>query len=259
MATILVTGATGALGREVVRRLLERRQTVRAFVRNADARLPDGVTAFPGDIRSGEGLDPAIDGVDAVIHCATFFDAGNVTDLAGAHHLIAAAARHRSPHLVYISIVGIDGSAFSYFQGKRAIEGMIESSGLPFTIQRAAQFHDFVLKLISSFEKEATSTIKPPAGLSFQSIDVSEVADALAALALGPPRGRAPDIAGPEILTLEEMAEIYARIRGKSCTISAEPDATPSDFHDAFRSGRSLAPERRIGQTTWEAFLRRCA
>lgn len=256
MSTILVTGATGTLGREVVRQALGRKQDVRAYVREAEAALPEGVKAFPGDIRTGAGLREATKGVDAIIHCATFFDAGNVTDLEGARHLIAAASENGSPHLVYISIVGIDDSQFSYFHGKLAIERMIEKSGLPFTILRVTQFHDFVLKLIASFEDKEASTIVLPAGLRFQSIDASEVADALVTLATQPPVGRAPEMAGPEILTLDEMAGTYKRIYRKPHVIRPEIQPTESDFHDAFRSGSNLVPDRAVGRTTWEAFLR---
>ena len=254
MSTILVTGATGTLGREVVRLALVRNQNVRAYVREADAALPEGVKVFAGDIRSGAGLREAAKGVDAIVHCATFFDAGNVTDLEGARHLIAAAAENGSPHLVYISIVGIDHSKFSYFQGKLAIERMIEQSGLPFTILRVTQFHDFVRKLIASFEDEQASAIVLPTGLRFQAIDASEVAEALVTIATQPPVGRAPEMAGPEILTLEEMADAYKRIHRKPHVIRSEP--SESDFHDAFRSGSNILPDRAVGRTTWEAFLR---
>jgi uncharacterized protein YbjT (DUF2867 family) len=254
MSTILVTGATGTLGREVVRHALARKQNVRAYVREAEAALPEGVEAFPGDIRTGAGLREATKGVDAIVHCATFFDAGNVTDLEGARHLIAAAAENGSPHLVYISIVGIDDSKFSYFQGKLAIERMIEQSGLPFTILRVTQFHDFVFKLITSFEDKEAPAIVLPAGLRFQSIDASEVADALVTLATQPPVGRAPDMAGPEIFTLEDMADTYKRVYRKPHVIRSEP--SESEFHDAFRSGSNILPDCAVGRTTWEAFLR---
>lgn len=257
MSTILVTGATGTLGREVVRQALGRNQNVRAYVREVEAALPEGVQAFPGDIRTGAGLLEATKGVDAIVHCATFFDAGNITDLEGARHLIEAASKSGSPHLVYISIVGIDQSKFSYFQGKLAIERMIERSGLPFTILRVTQFHDFVRKLIASFEDEKTSAIILPAGLRFQSIDASEVADALVTLATQPPVGRAPEMAGPEILSLEEMADTYKKIYRKPHVIRSETRPSESDFHDAFRSGSNLLSDRAVGRTAWEAFLRR--
>jgi uncharacterized protein YbjT (DUF2867 family) len=257
MSTILVTGATGTLGREVVRQALGRKQNVRAYVREAEAALPEGVRAFPGDIRTGAGLREATKGVEAIVHCATFFDAGNVTDLEGARHLIAAASENGSPHLVYISIVGIDHGKFSYFQGKLAIERMIETSGLPFTILRVTQFHDFVLKLIVSFEDKEVSAIVLPAELRFQSIDASEVADALVAIATQPPVGRTPEMAGPQILTLEEMAYTYKRVYQKPHVIRSEAQSSKSDFHDAFRSGSNLVPDRAVGRTTWEAFLRR--
>lgn len=256
MSTTLVTGATGTLGREVVQRLLDRERNLRAYVRGDGSSLPEGVEAFSGDIKTGSGLSEAVRGVDAIVHCATFFEADNATDLDGARHLIEAARQNGSPHLVYISIVGIDESEFSYFQGKRQVEEMIERSGLPFTIQRATQFHDFVLTLIASFENDEASAIMLPTGLRFQPVDAGEVAEALAGFAGQQASGRALDIGGPEILTLEEMATEYIKIFNKMNAIKTETTQSHSDFHEAFRSGTNLAPNRAIGRTSWEMFLR---
>lgn len=256
MPTTLVTGATGTLGREVVLHLLDREHNVRAYVRGDGSSVPGGVEAFSGDIKTGSGLSEAIKGVDAIVHCATFFEADNATDLDGARHLIEAARRNGSPHLVYVSIVGIDESGFSYFQGKRQVEQMVERSGLPYTIQRATQFHDFVLNLITSFENDEASTIVLPAGLRFQSVDAREVADALAGFAGQLPIERALDMGGPEVFTLEDMAAKYVSIFGKQRAITTEAMNSQSAFHDAFRSGKNLVPDRAVGRTSWEAFLR---
>lgn len=256
MATLLVTGATGNLGSKVVRQLHDRGQQVRAYSRQSRPWVPAGVEVYAGDILVGSALGEATRGVDAIIHCATFFEPGYATDLQGTRFLLEAARANGSPHLVYISIAGIDYSPFSYFQVKLEVEHMIEQSGLPYSILRATQFHDFVLSLITSGEDEKTQTITIPAGTRFQSIDVSEVAQALATLAEQSAAGHVPAIGGPEVLTLEEMTQTYLRVSHKQSVIRSEgPETFPGEYYDACRSDEKLAPDRAVGRITWEQFL----
>lgn len=254
MSALLVTGATGTLGRHVVRQLQSRNASIRAFVRKTDPEL-GRVQQFVGDIRTGSGLSEAVEGVDAIVHCATFFEPGNITDLAGARHLLNAASGAGSPHLVYISIIGIDQSEFSYFQSKLEIEGMIEQSGLPHTILRATQFHDFVFKMIKSFEDDQAGVMRVPPRLRFQTIASDEVAEKLVDIALNRSVGRAPDMAGPEVLSLEAMVDTFKDVFRKPHVI--EPDARDTTSYDAFRSSATLAPDRAVGRMTWDTFLQR--
>ncbi|EFH90975.1 SDR family oxidoreductase [Ktedonobacter racemifer] len=262
MSTILVTGATGHLGSEVVRQLLEREHSVRAYTRQPHPSVPAGMQVYQGDIREGSGLDEATKGVDAIIHCATLFEPGFTTDLEGSRHLIEAAKANGSPHLVYISIAGIDHSPFSLWaenpvsQVKLSVEHTIEQSGLPWSIVRATQFHYLVLGLITSGEDEKTSTITIPAGSRFQSIDISEVAQTLVTLAEQGAAGRVPDIGGPEVLTLEEMTQTYQGIFHKHNVVRSEPaEVLSGEFYDACRSDDKLVPDRAVGRITWESFL----
>jgi len=257
MSTILITGATGTLGREVVQQVFDRGQQVRAYTRQSRPSVPAGVEVYQGDIRVGSGLIEATRGVDAIIHCASFFEEGYATDLQGSRHLIETARANGSPHLVYISIAGIDQSPFSYFQAKLEVEHMIEQSGLPWSILRVTQFHNYILSLITSWEDEKTSTITLPAGTRFQSIDISEVAHALVTLAAQGAAGHVPDMGGPEVLTLEEMVETYQRIYHKHSIVRTE--TFPGEYYDAFRSDEKLVPDRAVGRITWESFLRQRA
>jgi uncharacterized protein YbjT (DUF2867 family) len=252
-ATILVTGATGTLGREVVQQLLQHRHHVRAYTRQANPSVPQGVDVYQGDIRTGSGLAEAVRGADTIIHCASFFEAGYETDIQGSRHLIEAAKENGSPHLVYVSIVGVDRSPFSYFQAKLEVEHLIEQSNLPWSILRVTQFHDYVLSLITSWEDEKTSTITIPAGVRFQSIDIREVADALVNIAEQPAAGHVPDLGGPEILTLEAMVETYQHLCHKQNVVRSE--TLPGEYYDAFRSDAKIVPDRAVARITWERFL----
>ena len=67
------------------------------------------------------------------------------------------------------------------------------------------------------------------------------------------PAGRVPDVAGPQVLTLEEMAETYLRVRGRDAQVRSEP--TPGTLYEVFRTGANLCPDRAVGTVTWAAFL----
>jgi len=260
MSTILVTGATGNLGSKVVQQLLDRGHSVRGYARQSRPSVPASVEVYQGDISVGSGLAEATRGVDVIVHCASLFQVGYATDLQGICHLVEAAKANGSPHLLYISIAGIDRSPFSYFQAKLEVEHVVEQSGLPWSILRVTQFHDFVLSTITSGEDEKTSTITIPAGTRFQSIDVREVAGALAALAEQPAAGHVPDLGGPEVLTLEEMVQTYQRVYHKHHVVrSAGPETFPGEYNDALRSDDKLVPDRAIARITWESFLQQRA
>jgi uncharacterized protein YbjT (DUF2867 family) len=82
--------------------------------------------------------------VDAIVHCASDPSKARQTEIGGTENLLLAA-RADVPHVVYVSIVGVDRNPISYYQAKLAAERVIESSLLPWTILRATQFHEFLL------------------------------------------------------------------------------------------------------------------
>jgi nucleoside-diphosphate-sugar epimerase len=67
---VLVTGGTGRLGRSVVARLVEAGQEVRVLARRQRDTHPQA-TFFTGDLRRGDGIDPAVRAAGVIIHCAT--------------------------------------------------------------------------------------------------------------------------------------------------------------------------------------------
>lgn len=242
MTTILVTGATGTLGRQVTERLRTQGADVRALSRRSPS--------YAVDLRDGRGLDAAVDGVDAIIHCASAPRGG---DDRAAGFLIEAAKRARVPHLVYVSIVGVDRVPLGYYTVKHRVERMIEDSGIGATIQRATQFHDLVLSVVSGAAK--LPVLPVPAGVSVQPVDSGEVADRLAALAAGPPAGRVPDMGGPEVRELTGLAAVYLRATGRKRRVV--PVRLAGKAYAAYRSGGHLSPEHAVGTVTFEEFLAR--
>ncbi|MFV0137148.1 SDR family oxidoreductase [Streptomyces sp. HMX87] len=242
MTTILVTGGTGTLGRLVAERLRTDGHDVRVLSRHA--------RPYAVDLREGgPALDTAVTCVDAIVHCAT----SPRGDERAATNLIAAARRAGVPHLVYISIVGVDRVPFGYYRSKHTVERLVEESGLGWTVLRATQFHDLLVSLFQALAKPPVMLL--PAGVRDQPVEVAEVADRLAELAVGGPAGRVADMAGPEVRTLESLARAHLAATGRRRAVVNVPLAGKA--YRAFRAGGHLAPERAVGKGTFEEYLAR--
>ncbi|MEU4248813.1 NAD(P)H-binding protein [Amycolatopsis sp. NPDC026612] len=238
---ILVTGGTGQLGRAVVARLRAAGEEVRVLSRRA---APEVVR---GDLRTGRGVDSAVAGADVVVHCATDY-LGRETALA--RTLVEAARWAGGPHLVYVSIVGVDRVPLGYYRAKHETEQLVAASGLPYTIQRATQFHGLVRGLLASVSR---LPVVPVPRISFQPVDVRDVAGRLADLALADPAGRAPDFGGPEIRPAVELAEAIGEVSGRPRRIV--PVKVPGETFRGYAAGGHLAPEHREGEITFRQYL----
>lgn len=243
---ILVTGGTGTLGRRVVERWRARGDEARVMSRSGRP------GTIKGDLLTGEGIAAAVRGVDAIVHCASGRRRTRQTDVAGTEILLREAARAGVAHVVFISIVGVDRNPFVYYRTKLDAERVVEHSPVPWTILRATQFHDLLLATVGALSR-APWAVPVPKGLRLQPIDAGEVADRLVELALVGPAGRAPDIGGPEVRTLADLAQAYLEATDQTKRIVEVP--TPGKVARAFREGAQLAPGAVWGTVRWEAFL----
>ena len=139
---VLVTGATGTLGRRVVPAAVAAGHRVHALSRRDRVSDTPDVRWHRGDLLAGAGIDAAVDGVDAIVHCAT--QGTRDKDVASMQNLITAARRAGVGHVIYMSIVGIDRIPLPYYRTKLRGEQALESSGLGHTVLRATQFHDLI-------------------------------------------------------------------------------------------------------------------
>ena len=203
---VLVTGGSGALGAEVVDELGRRGHEVRPASRRT------GV-----DLSTGVGLAEAVAGVDVVVHCATAPQRPRRVDVDGTGRLVAAVGRQPvPPHLVCISIVGCDRSPFPYYRAKTEVEQRLARWGGPATVVRATQFHPFAAAVANALTVgRAAFSI---GDMAVQPSDTAWVANHLVDVATGPaPQGftRAIDLAGPDVLTMGEVAAMLRRHAGK--------------------------------------------
>ena len=132
---------------------------------------------------------------------------------------------------------------FGYFAAKRAAERVVADSGLPWTTVRATQFHDLILTVAEQLAK--LPVIPAPTGFRFQPIGTAEVATKHTELALEPPGGLVPDLAGPRVYEMEELIRSYLRAGNRRRLLVPMP--LPGQAARAIRSGTNLAPDRAVG------------
>lgn len=242
---ILVTGGTGVIGRRVVPLLGAAGREVRVLSRRGGTDAP-GVHHVIGDTLRGEALDAAFEGASTVLHLA---GAAKGDDVA-ARHVIDAAQRAGTRHLVLISVTGAGDVPIGYVRRKAASERIVQESAVPYTIVRVAQLHSLLLPVIAKLAGLRVS----PADVRLEPIDGAAVAARLAELTLNSPAGRAADLAGPEILTFAEAVTQYNAALGRDRRVLGMP--LPGVLGRAYRAGANLASEAvdRRGPT-WREFL----
>jgi uncharacterized protein YbjT (DUF2867 family) len=239
MTEVLVTGATGTLGVPTVERLRAAGHQVRALSRR---RGPGLVT---GDLLTGAGIRGAVDGAGAVLHLAT-----GRNDVDAARTLVDTCRAAGTPHLVFISIVGVEDIPLGYYRQRVTIERLLVDSGVPHTIVRATQFHPFVERFFT-VQRRVPLVLAP--AFSLQPIAVAEVADRLVALASTAPAGRVPDIGGPAARPVPELARAWARAAGTRRPVV--PVRLPGRVFGAYAAGHGLVPGPAYGRTTFEEHL----
>jgi uncharacterized protein YbjT (DUF2867 family) len=241
---IAVAGATGNIGALTVAALERDGHEVVRISRSL------GV-----DLTTGEGLDGALAGVEAVVDATNSPPADEAETVAyfgsTTRNLLAAEEKAGVRHHVLLSIVGIheiEGNA--HYAGKREQERLISSGPVPWTIVPATQFHDFAAMVASWTEQDGVATIAP---LLVQPIAPGDIAGILAEIAVGRPQGRYRDVAGPEPQDLVDMARRTFRARGRE--IKLVP--TWSGVFGPGMAGNALLPGEgaRIAPTTFEEWL----
>ncbi|HEY9884168.1 MAG TPA: SDR family oxidoreductase, partial [Thermosynechococcaceae cyanobacterium] len=158
----LVTGATGDLGRRIVRLLREREMPVRSFVR-LNARYAElenrGSDIFIGDLQRERDLQKACQGVQYVISAHGSGETSNgdaeTIDYQATIELIDQAKAAGAQHFVFISVLGVDRGYEDapVFKAKREAEKHLQASGLNYTILRPSGFASNLLPLAEQFRR----------------------------------------------------------------------------------------------------------
>jgi uncharacterized protein YbjT (DUF2867 family) len=183
------------LGRFVVQALTEQGHEPVPLVRTKGVNLV-----------TGDGVAPAVSG------CGVVIDASNVVTSRksvaveffdnGTRHLLAAGRAAGVVHHVAVSIVGVDRVGYGYYQGKLAQERLLADAPVPASVLRATQFHEFAAQLL----RRTPGPLAVVPRMRVQPVAAREVAAALVALAFDVPVGMAPELAGPQVLELTDLA-----------------------------------------------------
>jgi uncharacterized protein YbjT (DUF2867 family) len=218
---ILVTGASGNVGGEVVRRLAADGAPVRALARRPDAVLlpdrKDRVDVVAGDLSRPESLDDALAGVDAVFLLGGFDTMAAVLDRA------AQAGVRRVVLLTSRCVVG--GRPDNAITGMwMESEAVLERSGLPGTVLRPAGFQSNVARW--SDQLRAGDVVRAPwADVPIAAIDPADIA-AVAAVALltGDYEGQALSLSGPQALTARQQLTVVSEVLDRPLRFEPQPD-----------------------------------
>jgi uncharacterized protein YbjT (DUF2867 family) len=242
--TILVTGATGTVGRQVIEQLVKRGADVRALVRDpAKANLPAGVTVVQGDLLDVDALRGAFSGV------STLFLLNAVVSDEFTQALIALNLAREAgvERIVYLSVIHCDLYVnVPHFAGKFAVERMIEKMGFNATILRPAYFmnNDLTIKDVVT----GYGVYPMPIGSKgLAMIDARNIGEIAAIELVRREQSATPlpldriNLVGPDVLTGRDVAGIWSEALGR-------PIAYPGDDTAGFENNlRQFMP-------SWMAF-----
>jgi uncharacterized protein YbjT (DUF2867 family) len=234
---ILVTGAAGNIGGELVAALAEAGQPVRALTRSAEpGRFPPGVELAGGDLNDPASLRPALDGADGV------FLLPGYADMPG----VVAEARRAGVRAV-VQLSGMSAASGDMSNAITAYMAMSEQaareSGLAWTILRPAMFMTNAFQWLPQLR--AGDVVRAPFGPVRTAVtDPADIA-AVAARALTAPghEERVYEVSGPEALTAGGRVAILAQVLGRDLKFEAQADeearaemsaTTPARYVDAF-------------------------
>ena len=216
--TILVTGATGTVGSQVVQHLVKRGADVRALVRDpSKANFPAGVSVVQGDLLDIDSLRTALSGV-STLFLLNAVVADEFTQALIALNLARDAGIER---IVYLSVIHSDRySNVPHFAGKFAVERMIEQLGLNATILRPAYFinNDLTIKdVVTSYGIYPM----PIGSQGLAMIDARDVGEMAAIELLRREKSAVPlpldriNLVGPDTLTGPDVAAIWTEVLGR--------------------------------------------
>ncbi|HEY7455947.1 MAG TPA: NAD(P)H-binding protein [Solirubrobacterales bacterium] len=247
---VAVAGGTGTLGSLVAAELATGGDEVLALSRHAPRGPREGVTHRSVDLGDGTGLAEALAGVDVLVDAANRPPSEGRALVAITRRLLDAAGAAGVRHFVGVSIVGCDRVPIPYYKAKVEQEEAIAAGPVPWSLVRATQFHDL---LAWAFEAAARRRVLPTGRARLQPIDVRVAAGRFAATARGEPGGRLPDVAGPEVRTLSELARAWRAADGRRLLPLRIPMV--GRIGRPVREGALCDPAAAAGGATFEQWL----
>ena len=226
--TILITGATGTIGRHVVDQLIQRGASVRVLVRDpAKADFPAGVTVVKGDLMDPDSLRGAFAGVSA------FFLLNAVTPDEFTQALIALNVAREAgvERVVYLSVIHSDRFVnVPHFAGKFGVERMIEQMGFSATILRPAYFMNNELTIKDAVHAYGAYPM-PIGAKGLAMIDPRDIGEIAAIVLIHRANATRPmvleriNLVGPDTLTGADAAAIWTEVLGRPIAYGGDDTA----------------------------------
>ena len=235
--TVLVTGATGFIGRRLVTALLEEGYRVRCLVRKPDIPLPEGVERAVGDLLQPGTLDVALQGIDTAYYLVHSMAAGRADferrDRQAAEHFTIAGGRSGLRRAIYLGGLGETADNLSeHLASRLEVANILRGGAFKTTFLRAAVIvgaGGASFEMVKSLVERLPVMITPRwVSTRCQPIAVRDVIRYLVGcLAEERTAGETFDIGGPDVLTYREMMEHFAAIKKKFTMIISVPVLTP--------------------------------
>jgi uncharacterized protein YbjT (DUF2867 family) len=216
--TILVTGSTGVVGKQVLEHLQGRGVQIHALTRSPEkAQFPDAVTAIKGDLSDADSLRQAMKGISTL-----FLLAPNAADeLTQALQALSIARESQVKGVVYLSVFkGAEYVDVPHFTSKHAVERMIELCDMPATVLRPAYFIQNDVRQKDALLKHGIYGM-PIGEKGISMVDARDIGEAAAKellrreLAAGPLPRETYELVGPDTLTAESIVKIWADALGR--------------------------------------------
>lgn len=222
---ILVTGATGSIGSQVVSILKSKQVPFRAGVHSdskAAALENQGIEAVVVDLNSINSIEKAMRGIDKVFSLSPFVP--NLAELG--KNIVKAAKSAGIKYIVRSSGLGADNpNAITLGRWHGEAEMAVEDSGIPFTIVRPGPFMQNYINFHAHTIKQQGAFYGAQGEGKVSLIDVRDVAEVMVkVLTSGGHEGRAYDITGPEAISNYEIARILTEITGRQIKYMDVPD-----------------------------------
>ena len=223
--TILVTGATGNIGRQVVEHLVKRGADVRALVRDpSKASFPAGVSVVQGDFLDVDSLRKAMSGVSTLFLLNAVVP-DEVTQALIALNVARSAGIER---IVYLSVIHADAYVnVPHFAGKFGVERMIEQMDFKATILRPAYFIQNDLMIEDTITGYGTYPM-PIGAKGLAMIDARDIAEIAALELLRREQSEEPlaldriNLVGPQTLTGTDIAAIWSDVLARPISYSGD-------------------------------------
>jgi uncharacterized protein YbjT (DUF2867 family) len=252
MQRVLVAGASGALGREVVRALKDRGAWVRALSRSAArAKTLDADEVAIGDAVKDASLAGACDGADTVFSClgqSVGTDFSNrapgyhAVDYVGNRNLLDAARAARVRRFVYVSVFGAERlPGVAYMRAHADVADAVRASGLEHAIIQPTGFFSAYAAFFA-MARSGRAVVFGDGRARTNAIHDADLAQVCASAIAGDERGDIP-AGGPDVHTRREVVELAFAALGKKPRITRLPGWAPGAMG---RVARPIAP--RIGE-----------